>query len=60
MGLITEEIDYDHQLKQLTSEMTVTAKLNEHQQRTSTHKLKENRRRKSDDPTERSLKFFIK
>ena len=25
MGLITKEIDYDHQLKQLTSEMTVTA-----------------------------------
>jgi hypothetical protein len=39
MGLITKEIDYDHQLKQLTSEMTVTAELNEHQQRTFTHKL---------------------
>jgi hypothetical protein len=25
MGLITKEIAYDHQLKQLTSEMTVTA-----------------------------------
>jgi hypothetical protein len=45
MGLITKEISYDYQLNQSTYEMIVIYRLNEHQQRTFTHKISETTKR---------------
>ena len=59
MGLITKEIAYDYQLNQSINEMTITYRLNKHQQRTFTHKILENRKENSDNTTEGSLQFFI-